>query len=32
MAVGNQIDQAIDDISKRIKVYNEHRKLFQDLL
>ena len=31
MAVGNQINQAIDDISKRIKVYNENRKLFQDL-
>ena len=31
MAVKNKIDEAIDDISKRIRIYNEHRKLFQDL-
>ncbi len=31
MAVQNKVDQAIDDISKRIKTYNEHRKLFQEL-
>ncbi len=31
MAVKNTIDEAIDDISKRIRTYNEHRKLFQDL-
>ncbi|MCG3254756.1 MAG: hypothetical protein H7646_01675, partial [Candidatus Heimdallarchaeota archaeon] len=31
MAVKNTIDEAIDDISKRIRIYNEHRKLFQDL-
>ncbi len=31
MAVQNKIDKAIDDISKRIKTYNDHRKLFQDL-
>ncbi|MCE7741087.1 MAG: DNA double-strand break repair nuclease NurA [Candidatus Heimdallarchaeota archaeon] len=31
MAVQNKVDKAIDDISKRIKKYNEHRKLFQEL-
>ncbi|MHA1198125.1 MAG: DNA double-strand break repair nuclease NurA [Candidatus Heimdallarchaeaceae archaeon] len=31
MAVQNKVDKAIDDISKRIKTYNEHRKLFQEL-
>jgi hypothetical protein len=31
MAVQHKVDKAIDEISKRIRTYNEHRKLFQDL-
>ena len=31
MGTHNKIDQAIDNISKKILAYNEHRKLFQDL-
>jgi hypothetical protein len=31
MGMHNKIDSAIDNISKKIIAYNEHRKLFQDL-
>jgi len=31
MGVNEKIDLAIDKISQKIKTYNEHRKLFQDL-
>ncbi|NPD87806.1 MAG: DNA double-strand break repair nuclease NurA [Asgard group archaeon] len=31
MGMHNKIDDAIDNISKKIIAYNEHRKLFQDL-